>query len=164
MRDSVLWYYQRIAERLGIEREREYLKRFGYGNQDASGPLTSFWLGSSLQISPEEQLAFLRRFFGGNLPARADALRGVRDILVQPPGRVVNAAGEHALADPWPSGTTVYAKTGRAADSGRPVVWLVGRVERGSQSWLFVSCVLGSDDTLAAVTLAGERLKQLKVL
>ncbi|HJS72641.1 MAG TPA: penicillin-binding transpeptidase domain-containing protein, partial [Vicinamibacteria bacterium] len=40
MRDSVVWYFQRIAERLGIERERTYLKAFEYGNQDASGPLT----------------------------------------------------------------------------------------------------------------------------
>jgi beta-lactamase class D len=164
MRDSVVWYFQRIAERMGIDKERAYLKTFDYGNQDASGPLTWFWLGSSLQISPEEQLTFLRRFFGGQLPVRDDAMRAVRQILVQPAGRVVNAAGEHAMADPWPSGTTVYAKTGRAADRDRPVAWLVGRVERGSQSWLFVSCVLGSDDPLVAVKLAGERLAQLKVL
>ena len=63
MRDSVVWYFQRIAERMGIEKERASLKAFEYGNQDASGPLTSFWLGDSLQVSPEEQLTFIRRFF-----------------------------------------------------------------------------------------------------
>lgn len=164
MRDSVVWYFQRIAERMGIEREREYLRTFEYGNLDASGPLTSFWLGDSLQISPDEQLAFLRRFFEGRLPVEADAARTVREILVQPSGRIVNAAGEHSFAAPWPEGTTVHAKTGRAEDHGRAVVWLVGRVERDGRAWIFVSCVVGSDDSMAAMNLAAARLAELNAL
>jgi len=164
MRDSVVWYFQRIAERLGIERERAYLKAFEYGNRHASGPLTSFWLGDSLQISPEEQLTFLRRLFEGRLPVRDDVARTVRGILVQPAGRIVNAAGEHSFAPTWPEGTTVYAKTGRGEEQGRAVVWLVGRVERGERGWIFVSCVIGSEEALAAVNLAAARLVQLKVL
>ncbi len=160
MRDSVVWYFQRVAERMGREREEAYLKAFEYGNQDASGPLTSFWLGDSLRISPDEQLAFLRRFFEGGLSVREDAVRKVREILVQPRGRIVNAAGEHPLAEPWPEGTTVYAKTGRAS----PVTWLVGRVERGERRWTFVSAVVGSDEPLAALKLAAARLVELRVL
>jgi beta-lactamase class D len=163
MRDSVVWYFQRLAERLGIERERSYLKAFGYGNQDASGPLTAFWLGSSLQISPDEQLAFLRRFFEGKLPVRAETALAVRAILVQPPGRVVNAAGEHAFGEGWPEGTTVSAKTGRGEDHGRRVVWLVGRITKGERAWIFVSLVAGSDEPLAAIQLAAERLAALNV-
>jgi beta-lactamase class D len=164
MRDSVVWYFQEIARRLGIERERAYLKAFQYGNQDASGPLTAFWLGDSLQISPEEHLAFLRRFFDGRLPVSAKAARTVRDILVQPAGRVVNAAGEHVLGGPWPPGTVVQAKTGSGADHGRSVVWLVGRVARGDRAWVFVSCVIGAEEPTAAVDLAAARLADLNVL
>jgi beta-lactamase class D len=162
MRDSVVWYFQRIAERMGIEREREYLKAFEYGNEDASGPLTSFWLGDSLRISPDEQLAFLRRFFEGRLPVRDDVARTVREILVQPPGRVVNALGEHPFG-PRRDGTTVCAKTGAAGEGERRVLWLVGRVERGDRGWIFVSTVVGSDDSLAAVNLAAARLATLGV-
>ncbi len=164
MRDSVVWYFQRIAERLGIERERAYLKMFEYGNQDASGPLTAFWLGDSLRISPDEQLVFLRRFFDQKLPVREDAARAVREILVQPAGRIVNAAGEHPFAAPWPEGTTVYAKTGRGTDEGRTVAWLVGRVVRGDRAWIFVSCVIGAEDPMAALKLAATRLVEQKVL
>ena len=32
MRNSVVWYFQRLAELLGPAREREYLRRFDYGN------------------------------------------------------------------------------------------------------------------------------------
>ncbi|MGH9334425.1 MAG: penicillin-binding transpeptidase domain-containing protein [Vicinamibacteria bacterium] len=164
MRDSVVWYFQRIAERLGVERESAYLKAFEYGNQDASGPLTSFWLGDSLQISPEEQLAFLRRFFESRLPVREDAARTVLEILKQPEGRIVNALGEHPLAAPWPSGAAVYAKTGRGADHERPVSWLVGRIVRGDREWTFVSCVIGDEEPLAAIRLAAKRLGELEIL
>ena len=164
MRDSVVWYFQRIAERLGRERERHYLKAFEYGNQDASGPLTSFWLGDSLRITPDEQLAFLRRFFEGRLPVRGDAVRTVREILLQPEGRIVNAMGAHAFAEPWPAGTKVLAKTGSAEDRGRRATWLVGRVERGERAWIFVSLVVGSDEPAAAMNLAADRLRDLKVL
>lgn len=164
MRDSVVWYFQRLAERLGIERERHYLKAFAYGNENASGPLISFWLSDSLKISPEEQLEFLRRFFKGQLPVREEAARVVREILVQPGGHVVNALGEHTFAAPWPDGTVVYAKTGSGDAAGRPVRWLVGRVEHGGRGWIFVSRVVGSEDPLAAVTLAAARLRALKVL
>jgi beta-lactamase class D len=164
MRDSVVWYFQRIAERLGIDRERSYLKAFDYGNQDASGPLTAFWLADSLRISPEEQLQFLRQFFEGKLPVREDAARAVKEILVQPQGSVVNAMGQHSFGGPWPEGTTVYAKTGRGADGERAVAWLVGRVVRGDRAWIFVSNVVGSDDPMAAVKLAASRLAEEQVL
>ena len=165
MRNSVVWYFQRLAEGLGPEREREYLRRFAYGNQDVSGPLTQFWLGSSLQISPREQLDFLQKFFGNRLPVSADAARIVRDILVQPRDHIVNALGEHPMGAPWPAATNVWAKTGAATDkSGAPVTWLVGRIERGGRGWLFVSCVIGSSDGMAAVNQAGTELKRRAAL
>src|SRR5262245_35234126 len=32
VRNSVVWYFQKVAERLGPEREQTYLRRFGFGN------------------------------------------------------------------------------------------------------------------------------------
>ena len=45
MRFSVVWWFQHVAEKLGATREREYLRRLGYGNADPSSGLTTFWLG-----------------------------------------------------------------------------------------------------------------------
>jgi len=167
MRNSVLWYFQRIAEKLGIAREREYLKRFEYGNADPSSGLTTFWLGESLLISPDEQQRFLLRLFDDHLPVTRAAMKTVRQILVQPRDRVVNAIGEHPFAGPWPSDAVVSAKTGSATDrAGRAVRWLVGHVQRGSRAWIFVSAVTGSDETppLAAVDLAAKSLREEGVL
>jgi beta-lactamase class D len=167
MRDSVVWYFQRVAEKLGAAREREYLKKFEYGNADSTSGLTTFWLGGSLQITPEEQLRFMRRLYADELPASPSAIRSVKDILVQPDGGIVNAAGRHPFAAPWPPGTVVSAKTGAGTDrSGATVRWLVGHIARDSRSWIFVSCVAGNNEVpaLAAVDQASAALRDENVL
>jgi beta-lactamase class D len=162
MRHSVVWYFQRVATMLGPEREHEYVARFDYGNQDTSSGLTTFWLDESLRISPDEQEKFILRLYEDALPVSKEAMRTVRGILIQPPGVVVNAAGEHPFAAPWPEGTVVSAKPGRGDD----VTWLVGHVQRQNREWVFVSCVIGPTETdpLAAINLAAASLHEERVL
>jgi beta-lactamase class D len=94
-------------------------------------------------------------------------MRSVREILVQPAGVIVNAAGEHPFASPWPAGTIVSAKTGAGSTGdGHIVRWLVGHVQRGSRSWTFVSNVVGGADTPAnaAIDQAAQALVEEHVL
>jgi len=167
MRYSVVWYFQRIAERLGMGREEFYLRRLRYGNADPSSGLTTFWLGGSLQISPIEQLTFLRRLYYEELPVSQRAMDTTKQILTQPAGMVVNATGEHPFGAPWPPDTRLSAKTGSTSfGAHRAVRWIVGRVERTPRSWIFVSCVTGADDLDrdAAIDLAAHALKQAGVI
>jgi beta-lactamase class D len=167
MRYSVVWYFQEIAKRLGPAREREYLSRFDYGNRDSSSGLTTFWLGGSLEVSAEEELRFLTRLFAGDLPVRKTALDSVREILRQPAGSVVNATGVHPFGGQWAEGTVLNAKTGSGTSgNGNSVRWLVGHVRRGTRSWIFVSNVIGNDQTpaLAAVDQAERALEEAHVL
>jgi beta-lactamase class D len=48
MKHSVVWYYQELARRVGPERMRHWVSALHYGNEDTSGGLDRFWLGSSL--------------------------------------------------------------------------------------------------------------------
>jgi beta-lactamase class D len=167
MKNSVVWYFQKIAQRLGPEREASYLKEFNYGNMDASSGLTTFWLGGSLKISPDEQLAFMLKLFQGKLPVSLQAVEQVKAMLVQPAGTVVNSLGEHPFDAPWPAGVIVRAKTGSATDAGgKDVRWLIGHVKRGDHAYVFVSCVVGGEDLPgnAAIELAAKSLRSAKVL
>jgi beta-lactamase class D len=121
MRDSVVWYFQELARRIGEAREREWLARFAYGNQDTSAGLERFWLSTSLAISAEEQVRFLERLWRGELAsARATAI--VKDVLE------LERTAEHVLA----------AKTGAGATpAGRKLGWWVGWVERGERVAFF---------------------------
>lgn len=167
VRNSVVWYFQRVAERLGADGEQAYLKKLAFGNMDSSSGLTSFWIGGSLQVTPEEQQAFWVRLYENTLPIAPAAVAAVKSILVEPSGTVVNAAGEQRFGSPWPSNTIVSAKPGSATDrSGRGVRWLVGHVDRNGRSFVFVSCVVGPRDleAKAAIDLAARSLRASNVL
>jgi beta-lactamase class D len=167
MRFSVVWFFQEIAKKLGDDRERKYLEGFDYGNHDSSSGLTTFWLGGSLAISPDEQLRFLQRLYANQLPVSTRAADAVRRILIQPKGVVVNATGEHPFAQPWPADAVVSAKTGAGPTASKGTVrWLVGHVRRGSREWLFVSNVVSDGDVpaMAAVEQAERGLVDARVL
>ncbi len=77
---SVVWYSQQVAHHLGAQRFAQYAKAFGYGNADVSGDpgqnngLDRAWIGSSLQISPLEQLEFLGKMLNRKLPVSPTAV------------------------------------------------------------------------------------------
>ena len=114
MRNSVVWVYQLFARALGEERERDYLRRIGYGNADPSGGIDTFWLSGNLRISAEEQVAFLQRLYRNELPFRVEHQRLVKDVMIVEAGRN------------W----ILRAKTGWQARVHPQVGWWVGWVER----------------------------------
>lgn len=166
MRYSVVWYFQRLADQLGPERERAYLVKLGYGNMESRGNPRRFWIEDSLEISPEEELAFLVRLYQDDLPVSRASMQTVRQLLIQPSGVVVSARGEQPFAAPWPADAVVSAKTGAGAyDDGFQVRWLVGHVQRGDRAWVFVSSEAGeSDSPPDAIDLAARALQQEGVL
>ena len=139
---SVVWYSQQITMRLGMERFRTYVEAFDYGNWDVSGNpgrndgLVHSWLVSSLQISADEEIAFLRKFLRGSLPVSAEAHARTKEILP-----VFEA----------PGGWTVHGKTGGGrmqkadgrADPHRPLGWFVGWADKGDRRVLFARLLIG---------------------
>jgi beta-lactamase class D len=121
MRGSVVWYYREVAKRVGPERMEAHLARIGYGNADVSGGIDRFWLGSSLAISAEEQIEFLRRFHAGELGFSPRTTQAVKDIIV------LEETPEYRLS----------GKTGGGYVDGQALGWLVGYVERGGEVYFF---------------------------
>ncbi|WOC16091.1 Beta-lactamase OXA-18 [Pseudochrobactrum sp. MP213Fo] len=136
IKDSVVWYSQRVTEAVGAERFGRYVQEFQYGNEDVSGDpgkdngLTNAWLSSSLEISPLEQLAFLRKIVGRELPVSShayDMTRTIVDIGLQP------------------SGWHIYGKTGAGMSKnpdgtiakGQPWGWFVGWATKDDRTVVF---------------------------
>ena len=155
LRPSVLWFFQRIAPRIGASRMAEWLGKFEYGNRDVSGPITEYWVNGRLQISPMEQVMFLRRFYGQSLPVRVEHLQAIRAGLLQDRGTMENSLGIHPLEGNW-TGAALNAKTGATSTRAYRVSWLVGMLSAGSQ-YVFATAVWkpsGEVDTLDATRLA----------
>jgi len=126
---SVVWYYRELARRVGLERMQDYVARFGYGNQDLSGGVDRFWLGSTLRISADAQVAFLRRFEAGELPVSPRSLGIVEEILLQPSAFGVVYRGK----------TGSCRNDDRSPDHG----WWVGSVERAGRRHVFAGIIEG---------------------
>jgi beta-lactamase class D len=168
MKPSVLWFFQRMAPRIGADRAHEWLQRFAYGNADTSGPITLYWVNGRLRIAPDEQLAFLTRFYDGTLPVKRIYVDRLKDAMLQAPGTVENARGVHKLDGSWRNGIALNSKTGATTiESGESVSWLVGQLRVDDRRLTFVSVVWrakGGVDTLDATRLAIKTFVDRRVL
>jgi beta-lactamase class D len=162
----VLWFFQRIAPRIGAERMTTWLERFEYGNHDVSGPITEFWINGRLRISPREQVQFLRRFYRGTLPVTPAYIDAVRQGLEQKPGTVQNALGVHQMRGDWRR-ATLNAKTGATSAAGVRVSWLVGELRSAGRGYVFAAAVWRADgdvDSLDGARLAVDAFMSTGIL
>lgn len=168
MRPSVLWFFQRMAPRIGAARAKQWLERFDYGNRDTSGPISMYWINGTLRISPDEQLAFVKKFYDAALPVSKLSMEQVKSAMYQAPGTVENARGVHPLDAQWRQGIRLSSKTGATTiASGESVSWLVGELTIEQRRLVFASAVWrakGGVDTLDATTLAIKTLVDRGVL
>jgi beta-lactamase class D/beta-lactamase regulating signal transducer with metallopeptidase domain len=140
-KNSVLWFAQQVTAALGVERFQHYIDGFDYGNRDLSGDagkdngLSLSWVGSSLKISPVEQVAFLRKMVRRELPLSPQAYAMTSRIMAPV-----------TLANGW----TVQGKTGTAApvrvDGDGAIAqqygWYVGWASKGGRTVVFAHLVL----------------------
>lgn len=135
-KDSIVWYSQEITRKLGSKAFADYIQRFGYGNRDVSGGpgntdgLTESWLMSSLKISADEQVRFLRRFLNGGLPISEHAVDMTLAIVPH-----------FQAGDGW----DIQGKTGSGwlrdkagkVDYDRPLGWFVGWAMKDERRVIF---------------------------
>ena len=134
-KDSVVWFSQEITRKLGNERFAGYVGHFGYGNGDIAGNpgkrdgLTHSWLSSSLQISPKEQVYFVRRILDRSLPVSAKAFE-MTDAVIP-----AFEAGDWKVKGKTGTGW-LTSKSGKI-DRNRPFGWFVGWAEKGDRRIVF---------------------------
>lgn len=151
IRDSTVWFFQRMARRLGAEREARWLRRLGYGNAAVGEDVTTFWLNGPLRITPRGQAAFLTRFLGGQLPFSSSTVAAVKSAM-----QLSNAHG-----------VVLRGKTGTCGTVTGPTLgWFVGVVERASGSVVFVTTLQGGPNRTgrAARDLTEAALRELRLL
>ena len=167
LRPSVLWFFQRVAPRIGAERAAAWLAKFEYGNRNVSGPITEYWVDGSLAISPLEQVSFLRRFYTRGLPVQPQHADRVRQGLEQDRGTVENSLGIHKLAGNW-TRARLNAKTGATTTAAYRVSWLVGLLTIDQTDYVFASAVWrpggGDVDTLDGARAAAKAFIDWKLL
>lgn len=122
MENSVNWYFQNIDQQAGSEIIREHIKQIGYGNQDLSGNLSSYWLESSLKISPVEQVELLVKLQDNEFPFKPSNITAVKNSI-----RLYSSEQG-----------TFYGKTGTGRINGNDVNgWFIGFIEKSGHTYYF---------------------------
>lgn len=141
MKNSCVWYSQVLTQKLGMEKFKDYVQKFNYGNQDISGDkcknngLTQAWLSSSLEISAQEQAIFLEKLLADKLPVNKQAQAMTRNII---------------YVEDLPDGWKLYGKTGGGfllnADRTKKLEvkhgWFIGWIEKGGKKIIFVNHIV----------------------
>lgn len=128
-RTSCVWYFRKLIDKLPRQTVKYYLQKNHYGNQDISdwqgtqnsntniSELKGFWIESSLQISPMEQVRFLAQLFS----QENQTTQTLKDIML-----VTNSPFK------------VYGKTGLGIKNDKvDTAWFVGFYERDNQKIFF---------------------------
>lgn len=132
MKDSIVWYSQRITPQLGEKRLKSYLTAFEYGNADMSTGIKEAWLiwpdkPQALKISAFEQLEFMKKLWSNKLPASASA-----HLLTQKITEIETS----------PKGFLLSGKTGSSYYEGnrnRRVGWFISHLSKDQQEYVAVT-------------------------
>ena len=125
MAASVNWYFQTLDDHLGNDALQSYMEKVGYGNENIGSDLSSYWLESTLKISPVEQVELLSRTFGQNAFSFApENIQAVKDSIC-----LSSSAAR-----------TLYGKTGTGRVDGQDISgWFIGFIETSENMYFFAT-------------------------
>lgn len=131
MQDSVTWYFQSLDYKTGLATIHNYIQTIGYGNQRIGADVSSYWLDSTLKISPVEQVEMLQKLYDNEYPNQfafskenTDAIK--ESILLSKD----SLHGQDAL----------YGKTGTQEANGENICgWFVGYLEKEGHPYFFAT-------------------------
>lgn len=122
-KNSTIWYYVALAEKIGREKYAAYLSECHYGNGDLSEAGTDFWNYGDFAVSPINQIEFLKDFYEEQLTFSANTYAIVKKIMVS------EATDEYTIRD----------KTGWTSKNGEDIGWWIGYVERKENVYFFAT-------------------------
>jgi len=150
---SCVWFFSGLTTRINPLTYQDYLRKFGYGNREVSGPPAHFWLYGSLRISAEQQVSFLHRFYHRELGISDRSIRKVKALIL------LEKNEDYAL----------YGKTGGGpVEENENIMWLVGYVKKPGNVYFFAmnfTCLEFNRETAdARMEIVRAALKKLKII
>ncbi len=140
LKDSVVWFSQRLTPQIGLEKIKNYLKDFKYGNQDFSGGIGHAWLSSTLKISPQEQIEFLRRLKNHQLKIKSEVLDTVLSLIPTEVEKTnFKVSGKTGSGFSWSDSESKSNPPYRLG-------WYIGYLLKNSKDYAFVAAFKGATE------------------
>ncbi len=147
---SCVWFYQKLAKKIGIKTYLSYFERFNYGNKLIGDNVTQFWLGEELEISAMEQIEFLKNIHKQKFDISKRTYKILQEIML------VDSTDNFKL----------FAKTGAITRNGIGHGWYVGYVTTKETTWFFATNILidGMKDLAKRIEITHAVLKKKEIL
>ena len=130
MSNSVNWYFQSLNEQLGVPSVNKYIQQIKYGNENMSGNFSSYWMESSLKISPIEQVELLTMLQNNSFSFAPENINAVKDSIC------ISSSDAGSF----------YGKTGTGRVNGQDVNgWFIGYIETADNTYIFATNI-GADN------------------
>ena len=139
MQNSVTWYFQALDRQTGLSAIKEYIQKIGYGSQTVEGDISSYWINSSLKISPVEQVELLEKFYYNRFGFAEENIEAVKSSIR------LYSTEEGTL-----SGKTGTKEVNGLNTSG----WFIGYVEKDNRTYFFATNI--QSENLASGSVATE--------
>lgn len=133
-KESCVWYYRKVIDRIGQSEVQKWLDKLDYGNCDISEwdgngmnslpALNGFWLDSSLEISPKEQVDIIAKIFEGKTNFYDKNIKILKEIMLTHKDGNVSVYGK--------TGTGKNANTGNMGNG-----WFVGMFDNNDERYYF---------------------------
>ena len=131
MASSVNWYFQSVDEQLGTTSVYDYIKKIGYGNENMSGDFSTYWMESSLKISPVEQVELLIKLQNNRFDFAPENINAVKDSIC------ISSSDAGSF----------YGKTGTGRVNGQDVNgWFIGYIETADNTYFFATNIGADSD------------------
>lgn len=131
MQSSVNWYFQEIDKQIGSSAIQGYIQKIGYGNENISADLSSYWMQGTLKISPVEQVELLTALHNNNFDFAPENVKAVKNAIC-----LFSSEGKN-----------LYGKTGTGRVDGQDVNgWFVGYIETTSNTYFFATNIQAAEN------------------
>lgn len=131
MQASVNWYFEEIDKQIGSSAIQNYIRKISYGNENTDSALSSYWIQSTLKISPVEQVELLTAFHHNSFGFAWENVNAVKNSICL-------FSSEN---------TAFYGKTGTGRVDGEDVNgWFTGCIETGDNTYFFATNIQNDSD------------------
>jgi beta-lactamase class D len=120
-RNSVVWYFQDVARKIGRDTMKMYLDSIAYGNKNISGAMDSFWLNNTILVTADEQLGIVKKLYFNKL----NSMFSERSYTKVKNAMLMESKDKFSIS--YKTGLTV-------GKNGLPLSWIIGWVEKKGSS------------------------------
>jgi len=126
---------------IGEKKIKYWLDKINYGNKSTSGENNRFWINGYLQVTAEQQLDFIEKFYYEKLPFSKQAYKVVKKLMHEDEFKELAVYGKRGS-------NKLYWRdkyTGKLYNEDKYTGWFVGYIETTNSTYFFTNYIESPD-------------------